>query len=246
MKIIMTTNKALLDKIFLSNLKNVQMPSARGKPYPPFNPLYINEKNLPDNIRAKYVDTLNATIIENTPKIGYNFTWISYEDFDRTDFDELLKEINRCVEYNLAFHGVDLYQVPGNCITLIVTATPIHSTEIMFGENLYYEPDSIIESFENKEKYYYGFIGGDAGNDFNGDYFEIIRNDDNTFSWQDCELTRSSGNKTFKSRRLAKADAIKTLKPDDGSKFIVSQDPDEIYNQVYPDQDNIDIPEDIL
>ena len=228
--------------IFQHNLEDEVGPEYRGAPYPPFDPLHINTKRIPDGMRPKYVH------VDADEKAGiFKMYWQTQESFNGEDFDKFIEEIKRCVDYQLSFYNLDLSKVDLKQVVLEVVAESRDGRRYGEGyKELIFEPDTILESLDTEDIYYYGFIGGDAGNYFDGDYFKVYRNNDNTYSWVDSEETYSANGKKFKSRRIAASDAIKTIKPDDGSTFVVRRDPDEVFKLVYPDKEDIDIPEDIL
>lgn len=66
-------------------------PEYRGAPYPSFNECAINESTIPDNMRCKYVD---VSVEGDTIKLD----WITQEEFDISDANEFLYEINRAIE----------------------------------------------------------------------------------------------------------------------------------------------------
>lgn len=206
----------------------------------PKDPLRINVKDIPWEMREKYISMYH--IDDNT----YKLSWTTQEpfDFDNSLFDGLISEIRRCVDYNIKYYNLDLSKLSKPLI-IQVEVTARDGADRGYGEEeLVFDPDAILEDMQ-KEIYYFGFLGGEGGNYFDADYFEIIRNPDKTFSWKEGNGPYSSEDRTFASRRLAKNDAIKTMTPDDGSKMLVSTDPDELFDKIYPEEEE-EIPEDIL
>lgn len=83
---------------FLYNhLQYTIAPRYRGADYPPFDPLSINEKNIPDGMRSKYSEA--SKIGENDTKVGYQIDYITQEEFDDNDSDKFFKEVERAIAY---------------------------------------------------------------------------------------------------------------------------------------------------
>ena len=230
-----TWNNANAWRTVIYNLSDTRGPDHRGAPYPPFNPLYINEECIPDNMRCRYiqVDT------NNNDFTSFSLNYVTQDEFDSEDFEKFCAEVKRCILYNLNYYIKDYYN-----IEFKVEAVCRDGYDYGYGKVNYKfdnDPDTFLEEFDTKDKYYYGVINGNVEDYFDGDYFEIICNDDKTYSWQDCELYYQSGDKKFNSRLKAKQDAIKTIETQTNSKLIVNQDPNIIYNTIYGQQADDDI-----
>lgn len=83
---------------FLYNhLQYTNAPHQRGADYPPFDPLSINEKNIPDNMRSKYSEA--SKIGEDNNKVEYMIAYITQEEFNDTDSGKFFKEVERAISY---------------------------------------------------------------------------------------------------------------------------------------------------
>lgn len=210
-------------------------PEYRGAPYPPFYPSYINEKNIPDNMRAKYYSLESKE--EYDDKYIFNYDYITQEEFDREDLRQFKKEFVRALNYNINKLR-EKYLIDKDVVAIIEVTCRDGSdyghakfSVKVKGEE---EPDSFVESIDEPVKtFYYGFLGGDAGDYFEGDYFEIYRESDGKYHWRE-EVNTSDGG--FNSIEEAKKDAIETLDPNDGSEFVVSEDAQELYKKIITDR----------
>lgn len=225
-------------------IKLVRDPKTGGSKWQvtwePEDPLRINDKKIPWEMRYKsfWVDK------DKSDASKYYINRITQEPFDDSMFEEYVKEVDRCLNYNIKYYDLDLSKLNKPLIVEVI-AEARDGSDSGYGEKeLVFEPETILEDMQ-KEIYYFGFIGGEGGNYFDADYFEIIRNPDKTFSWKEGNGSYSSEDRTFNSRRSAKADAIKTMTPDDGSRMITSTDPDKLFDRIYP-QEEEEIPEDVL
>lgn len=80
-------------------------PERRGAAYPDFNPNYINESEIPDNMRVKWVDT---SVDENGDTIYLR--WTTQEPFDDEDANIFFDEIKRA--YTEVSHNLLNYNKP--------------------------------------------------------------------------------------------------------------------------------------
>lgn len=91
--ILASTNDAYANMLdYISSRFYVAGPRWRGDSYPEFDPFEVNESEFPDNLRAKFYD---CEVVDNHIEI----TYITQEPFTDDEVQELVREIERCVDY---------------------------------------------------------------------------------------------------------------------------------------------------
>lgn len=92
-RIIKASTDQYMDLLYyIADRFSVNSPAYRGARRPEYNPAQVNPTEYGDNLRPKYYEC-------NVEGQGLELLYITQEEFNTAEVQELVREIERCIDY---------------------------------------------------------------------------------------------------------------------------------------------------
>lgn len=96
--------ESVVDYSRIAEIIDINGPSYRGADYPPDKKLSINERNIPDGMRAKWFDCKGTDT-------GFELELLTQEDFGYREFDKFMDEVQRLFSRIASAYKLDNFNV---------------------------------------------------------------------------------------------------------------------------------------